>query len=101
VEGISVERLSERRYSLAGELDIATAPSLDELRGEGDFTPGNEVVLELGDLSFIDSQGVRTLLGLAAALQPGGRLILHAPSAAAAKVFALIRLEDIDNVELT
>ena len=86
MEGISVERLSERRYSLAGELDIATAPSLDELRAEGDFTPGNEVVLELGDLSFIDSQGVRTLLGLAlaaaalaAALQPGGRLILHAP----------------------
>jgi anti-anti-sigma factor len=101
VEGISVERLGERRYSLAGELDIATAPSLDELRRDDDFVPGNDVVLELSDLTFIDSQGVRTLLGLAASLQPGGRLILHAPSTAAAKVFELIRLRDIENVELT
>ena len=101
MDGISIERLGERRYSVAGELDIASAPSLDRLREDENFAPGDEVVLELPGLTFIDSQGVRTLLRLAASLRPGGRLILDAPTATVAKVFSLIRLQDMENIELT
>jgi anti-sigma B factor antagonist len=49
---------------LSGELDIATAPALEEKLGElsQEIT---QVVLDLRELAFIDSTGLRVVLGLA------------------------------------
>jgi anti-anti-sigma factor len=45
-----------------GELDLATAPALEEALGRA-FDSGNaRVVLDLRELEFIDSSGLRTLL---------------------------------------
>ena len=46
-----------------GELDLATAPSLESALGRA-FTEsaGGRVVLDLRELEFIDSSGLRTLL---------------------------------------
>ena len=49
---------------LSGELDIATAPTLEEKLGE--LSPEiTQVVLDLRELAFIDSTGLRVVLGLA------------------------------------
>ncbi|MGI8729199.1 MAG: STAS domain-containing protein [Solirubrobacteraceae bacterium] len=47
---------------LLGELDIAGAPNLEEelLRVEASDAP--EIVVDLGELEFIDSTGIRLLL---------------------------------------
>lgn len=47
----------------AGELDLATAPALDEALTRAFETAGSgRVVLDLRGLEFIDSSGLRTLL---------------------------------------
>ena len=50
-----------RRVTVAGELDLQTAPALaDSLRQQ--FEAGCDVELELSGVSFIDSSGIRVLV---------------------------------------
>ena len=55
--------------SPAGELDMATAPELEEAieRAQG----GSEILLDLRGLTFIDSEGIRALLRVHTAGQNG------------------------------
>jgi anti-anti-sigma factor len=58
---------TERRGGAAivvptGELDLATAPTLDTALTEAFATNAGRVVLDLRELAFIDSSGLRTLL---------------------------------------
>jgi anti-anti-sigma factor len=65
--------------SLRGELDLATAPSVsaklgEEVGGDGDL------VVDAGEVSFVDVSGCRALLEVAERLPTGRRLVLaHAP----------------------
>jgi anti-anti-sigma factor len=45
-----------------GELDLATAPALEEALGQAFASGAVRVVLDLRELEFIDSSGLRTLL---------------------------------------
>ena len=45
-----------------GELDLATAPALEAALARAFEAPGSRVVLDLRELEFIDSSGLRTLL---------------------------------------
>ena len=45
----------------AGELDIATAPQLEQAISEATSEPVSELVLDLRELTFMDSSGLRTL----------------------------------------
>lgn len=54
-----------------GELDIATAPMLDEIL-RGLAGRGANAVLDLTDLSFIDSTGIKTILTAYAASRRDG-----------------------------
>ena len=69
------------RVRLAGDLDLSTVPALQArvaaLRGEG----STQIVLDLAELDFIDSTGLRLILelhgeaardGFTLALVPGG-----------------------------
>ncbi len=79
-----------RTFLLKGELDVAETEPF--LVGIGDIGAG-DVVLELADLAFIDSSGVRALLVLADRLQPDHTLILRNPAPAVQRVFDLVALE--------
>src|SRR3954453_6381035 len=46
----------------SGELDLATAPALEEALGHAFDGGTDRVVLDLRELEFIDSSGLRTLL---------------------------------------
>jgi anti-anti-sigma factor len=80
---------------VAGELDLATAPTLAEaLRGLG--APCERVVLDLSELTFIDSTGLRlTVAEYERAKAEGFELVL---AGATDDVLRVIRLTGLDVV---
>ncbi len=56
---------------VTGELDLATAPRVEEALAALD----GEVVVDLAQCTFLDSAGIRTLMGAARALGEGGHTL--------------------------
>jgi anti-sigma B factor antagonist len=65
-----------------GELDAYTGQQLQEvLRERAELADNHDVVLEAGDITFLDSGGLRALLDVDRELRSrGGRLTLRRPS---------------------
>jgi anti-sigma B factor antagonist len=80
--------------SLVGELDIATAPRLEsELRSVEGGRP-SVLVIDLRQLSFIDSTGLRLLIGAdARAREDGRRMAFVAGPGSVHRVFQLALLD--------
>lgn len=81
--------------ALTGELDIASAPKLEDhlrdLVDAGRF----RLIVDLADLSFCDSTGIGTLVRANNdCLSRGGYLRLAAPSRHVARVLAVVGLLD-------
>jgi anti-anti-sigma factor len=74
---IDVARQGDRTLlSLSGELDLATVGELEEAIN-GRLEAGEEIVVDLRPLEFMDSSGVRALVaGHQAAQQVGGSLVI-------------------------
>jgi anti-anti-sigma factor len=67
-----------------GELDLATAPTLCARVDAARATGHRRLVLDLTDLEFCDSQGLRALLGASAEVRAqGGRLAVAASGGSA------------------
>ena len=49
------------RIAPTGELDIATTPALEQAIADATGEPGAALVLDLRELTFMDSTGLRTL----------------------------------------
>ncbi len=74
----------------AGEIDIATADALDQALAENRNT-----VLDLSDVSFMDSTGLRTLVGVHNRLsEAGSRFRIVVPSGAVARIIQITGLSD-------
>lgn len=73
---------------LAGELDLATVPSLREALF--DFLPTDEVHLDLSELTFLDSTGLHALLALARSRRGDGSVVLVNPSPAVMRVLEIV-----------
>jgi anti-anti-sigma factor len=73
VVGFSVESVAPAHFLLTGELDIYTAPTLErtvaEAAGESD-----QLILDLAQLEFMDSSGLKLLIRLARAHAGGVEL---------------------------
>ena len=77
-----------------GELDIATANSLDEELRRVWYCDASPIILDLGKVDFIDSVGVRSLLGAAKhSRENGDRLRIRPPSAAVRRVIEVSGVE--------
>ena len=48
--------------ALAGDLDLDSAPALDEQLIQAEESDATQIVLDLRDVEFIDSTGLRTIL---------------------------------------
>jgi anti-anti-sigma factor len=60
---VQCERVGlEHRVRPSGELDVATAPTLERALQAIELTGAQRIILDLRDLSFMDSTGVRLLL---------------------------------------
>jgi anti-sigma B factor antagonist len=81
---------------LAGRLNAASAPDVKErLKGLGRAEPHN-LVLDLKELSFIDSSGLAALVaGFKAATEAGGTLKLAHIGPQVAEVLSLTRLDRV------
>lgn len=75
---LSVDRVSERAFAVAGELDVATTGTFDAALSAAPDADG-PVVLDLSRVTFIDSSGLRCLIRLGLSLRDVG-LILRDPS---------------------
>ena len=74
---------------LTGELDVAEADTFIE-RASGEVPTDGDLVLELDELTFIDSSGVRALVTIAGMLRSGHHLVLQDPTPAVRRVLDLI-----------
>jgi anti-anti-sigma factor len=88
-----------RRVRLIGELDLATADSLvRELDGIVAGRSG-DLVLDMRELSFVDSTGIRALIGISNGIREGA-LVLEAPRAGVRRVLELVRADSFPNLRI-
>ncbi|HEY7932497.1 MAG TPA: STAS domain-containing protein [Solirubrobacteraceae bacterium] len=82
--------------TLQGELDLASAPQMQEhLRAAGDSAPAR-VVVDLARLAFIDSTGLRVLLQAdARARELGYELVLRPGEPSVQRVFEVTGATDM------
>lgn len=87
------EHEGELILALQGELDLASSGELAEA-GEG-IAAGTRVTLDLRDLVFMDSSGIRTLMNLdLRSRAEGWALVLASPQPAVRRVMTLCAFED-------
>jgi anti-sigma B factor antagonist len=80
---------------LAGELDIATVPRLQEAVQSVLAAGPERLVVDLRPLSFLDSSGLRQMLMLAdRAREEGWELILLRPAEQVLAIFQVTRAEE-------
>ncbi len=84
---------------LEGELDLAASPRLTEALL--DFaTSEREVHLDLSEVSFMDSSGLRVILALARSRADIGSVVLLDPSAAVVRIFEIMGIDEHPGVEI-
>lgn len=72
-----------------GDLDLATAPRFDEVASLLTRDPG-DIVVEMDEVTFIDSSGIRSIFDLARTLGNRGRVVVHRPQPQARRVLDLV-----------
>jgi anti-sigma B factor antagonist len=98
---VKTEKLSDEQYviSLAGEVDLYTAPEfkqqLLEVVGQG----SKEVIVDFSDTSFFDSTTLGVLVGGVKRLRPnGGRLSLVCSDRNITKIFEITGLNKVFDI---
>jgi anti-sigma B factor antagonist len=84
---------------VAGDIDLATARHLTEaleLCMEWD----SGIAVDLGDVGFMDSSGVRALIEASQRLNGNAPLKLRSPQPGVVRLFELIRLADLPGIEV-
>jgi anti-anti-sigma factor len=80
--------------ALTGELDLDGAPRLEEELLRVEATDATSIVVDLGNLEFIDSTGLRLLVMAAERAQPNGRVTILRGPRQVHRVFELTNLVD-------
>jgi len=82
------------RLVLSGELDLASAESLDSRLKQLESDQPKLIVLDLRELDFMDSTGLRTLIAAdARARERGARLLVVRPPEEVDRVLRLTRMD--------
>jgi anti-sigma B factor antagonist len=83
------------RIALAGELDISSAPGVDEELTRIEVDAPAVVVLDLRGLAFMDSTGLRLIVSAdARAREQGRRLVVVRGPEAVQRIFRVTRLDE-------
>jgi anti-anti-sigma factor len=95
---LSINRRDDDRgvvLVLSGELDVVSAPELQQQLAEVLSQSHDRVMLDLNGLTFVDSAGVSVLIRAKQTAQTDGRtLVLRRPTEQLERVFALVGLAD-------
>jgi anti-anti-sigma factor len=84
--------------AVSGELDMAGATEFWELATSA-LDPSREVVLDLGDLEFIDSAGLRAVVRLSEDACPYG-VVLRSPQHNVLRVIEMLSIEKIAGIRV-
>ena len=80
--------------ALTGELDLAVAPKLESCLSDLALGAGDTLVIDLSELEFLDSSGLRVLVvAHQRAEQEGFRFVLVRGSDPVARIFELTRMD--------
>jgi anti-sigma B factor antagonist len=82
-----------------GEVDMATAPTLWEVVTEALERSPSRLVLDLTDVSFMDSTGLKAVLHARRSLPPDRTVVLRRPQPAVRMVFEVTGLTDLFEIE--
>jgi anti-anti-sigma factor len=86
------------RFKLVGELDLSSTEALlDEVRQVAE--EDTDIVLDLRDLTFVDSTGVRSFVTISNRLRSGS-LTLEGPRSNVARVLRLVGAEAFPHVRI-
>jgi anti-anti-sigma factor len=88
-----------RSYRLSGELDLSTADQLIDVLAQDRTSPG-DIALDLSELTFIDSSGLRVLLDTVRSLDERGTLVLRRPSGEVARVFEVSGIDQVEGIRV-
>jgi anti-anti-sigma factor len=95
---LSINRRDDHRgvvLTLSGELDVVSAPQLEQCLEEVLAQPNVSVLLDLNGLRFVDSAGVSVLIKAKQDAEASGRtVLLRRPTEQLHRVFALLGLAD-------
>ena len=81
-----------RTIRLAGELDISNKFELDEVLAAA-AEQGGPILVDLSELTFMDSTGIGVFLRAAVSLRGRGCLILHGEQDRVRRVLDLVRVD--------
>jgi anti-anti-sigma factor len=99
VTQFEIDAVSDSRFRLSGELDMASAPTLqDALRPVVDAC--RSLTLDLEDLTFIDSSGIRAFVLLAGRLDGSAPLVLTNVPNGVLRLLDIVGLETLPNIEV-
>jgi anti-sigma B factor antagonist len=90
----TVRRGEEIVLVIEGEIDIATAPLLDQRLSDPDVASARTVIVDLDRVTFMDSTGLRVLVSHALAETNGMRLQLTRGSPQVQRLFAVSGMLD-------
>lgn len=84
---------------VTGEVDLHTAPLLTSTLNEAAGGPSGEIVLDLAQVSFIDSYGLAALLDARQlAMERGRTLVLGSPSNVVRRLLEVANLSDMFSI---
>ena len=89
---------TEYTFTLDGRLDTITSPDLE---GQINAVVGDasKLILDLGNLEYISSAGLRVILGATQAMEGKGDMIVRNPSQAVREVFDLTGFSNLFHIE--
>jgi anti-sigma B factor antagonist len=93
---VTQEDVDERTHVIAlrGELDVSTVPALAEPLRQAIATGKTAVVIDLSELTFLDSTGLMVLLnGLRRIICQGGRLVIACANPTVLRLFEITGTE--------
>lgn len=79
--------------TVAGELDLASAPALKRALADVIATHTSRIVIDLGPVTFIDSTALGVLVGVHRKLEPDVRMALAGAGAEVLNIFELTGLD--------
>jgi stage II sporulation protein AA (anti-sigma F factor antagonist) len=82
---------------LRGELDIAAKDQFSEALRQA-VEPGGLVVLDLRELSFMDSTGIGVLLSATKTLGPRGTIILYGATGVVGRAMGVVCIQDVPGI---
>lgn len=88
VDGAQVIRVEENRIDAA--VAIQFKDGMRDIAGSG-----GRIILDLGQVDFVDSSGLGAIVAVMKFLAPNGRLELAALTANVAKVFHMTRMDSV------